>query len=593
MKIILRYQTWVKELIIPNSVKTIGNSAFYGCDSLTNIKVGVSVEKIGSNAFYRCTNLKNVYIEDLKSWCSIGFSDETSNPLYYAQHFFVNGEEIKELVIPDSIKYITEYAFYGFNGFSSVYLPNTLDKIEPFAFGGTEYNIYCYPKPYCMIRNFLEYKSRALLYGAPVYTIGEYWTTQTTIKIHMQPLPFTPDPDGEKLVATPYFCLLNGEETLLDHNGFGIIKDLYPGQRIEIYPYTRYSDGTTVKFDPTSITTKDLTINLSATSSPTTIKWNCYVYAGDATVKSLTIKSNGCSVNDSNVLLLTGLEPEKSYTCNVEVTCKEGVSYKTMTMNTTKLNLETLKPKSVSSTCAIVAAKTNIDEVESGVGFQWKKYEAPVSLDPNESYAAIYNGQIEGYIKNLQPTYYNVRAFYKSANDNYYYGEWVTFDQTDFSYFEPTIRTYEAIDVGSNSAKVKAYVLAGTDEIIEQGFEYWPTSSSQNKAIRMQVAPLDNNNVNTVLGTGQIMIVTLTDLQPSSSYSFRSFVKTAYGTTYGEEKSLITESDPTGIESLYSDTTAKTVLRYYDLEGRRLNKLRKGMNIIHYSDGTVRKVMIK
>ena len=58
-----------------------------------------------------------------------------------------------------------------------------------------------------------------------------------------------------------------------------------------------------------------------------------------------------------------------------------------------------------------------------------------------------------------------MRAFYKSANDNYYYGEWVTFDQTDFSYFEPTIRTYEAIDVGSSSAKVKAYVLAGTDEI--------------------------------------------------------------------------------------------------------------------------------
>ena len=338
-------------------------------------------------------------------------------------------------------------------------------------------------------------------------------------------------------------------------------------------------------------------------ASPTVVTYTARFTPGDAHVKEVvvngeTIAPSLITRNGDNYEIYvneTGQLPNTTFMYSITVNTEEGSSETAeATVTTPVLELTTLQPKCVSSTCAIVAATTNISEDETNVGFQWKKYDAPESLAPNEAYAAIYDEKVEGYLKKLQSSfYYNVRAFYKANSGEYYYSDWVTFDPSDFSYFEPTIRTYEAIDVGSNSAKVKAYVLAGTDEIIEQGFEYWPTSSSQNKAIRMQVAPWDNNNVSIVLGAGQIMIVTLTDLQPSTTYYFRSFVTTSYGTTYGEEKSLITESAPTGIEGLCSDTTAKTVIRYYDFEGRRLNELRKGMNIIHYSDGTVRKVMVK
>ena len=47
---------------------------------------------------------------------------------------------------------------------------------------------------------------------------------------------------------------------------------------------------------------------------------------------------------------------------------------------------------------------------ETSLGFQWKKCDAPESLKPNEAYAAVYNGTLEGYLKNLQPTsYFTVR----------------------------------------------------------------------------------------------------------------------------------------------------------------------------------------
>jgi hypothetical protein len=38
---------------IPNSVKSIGNSAFFGCSSLTSVTIPNSVTSIGSNAFLR------------------------------------------------------------------------------------------------------------------------------------------------------------------------------------------------------------------------------------------------------------------------------------------------------------------------------------------------------------------------------------------------------------------------------------------------------------------------------------------------------------------------------------------------------------
>ena len=45
---------------IPNSVITIGNYAFYGCTGLTSVNIGNSVTRIGSEAFIDCTSLTSV-----------------------------------------------------------------------------------------------------------------------------------------------------------------------------------------------------------------------------------------------------------------------------------------------------------------------------------------------------------------------------------------------------------------------------------------------------------------------------------------------------------------------------------------------------
>ena len=124
----------IKDLVIPNSVTSIGDYAFYNCDGLTSVTIPNSVTSIGENAFLGCSGLTSVHISDIAAWCKIDFSYATSNPLYCAEHLFLEGEEIKDLVIPNSVTSIGSYAFYGCSGLTSVAIPKSVTNIGEYAF---------------------------------------------------------------------------------------------------------------------------------------------------------------------------------------------------------------------------------------------------------------------------------------------------------------------------------------------------------------------------------------------------------------------------------------------------------------------------
>ena len=125
----------VTDLVIPNSVTKIKEYAFSGCSGLTSVTIPNSVTSIDSDAFYNCSGLTSVNISDLAAWCKILFRDYASNPLCWANSLFLNGNEIKDLVIPNSVTTISNYAFSGCSGLTSV-TTNSVTSIGNSAFSG-------------------------------------------------------------------------------------------------------------------------------------------------------------------------------------------------------------------------------------------------------------------------------------------------------------------------------------------------------------------------------------------------------------------------------------------------------------------------
>lgn len=104
---------------IPNTVTTIGRSAFYR-SKLVSITIGNSVKTIEDSAFGRCTHLSSVSVGD--SVIIIGHSA------------FYDCSSLTSVMIPNRVTNIGMYAFYGCKGLTSITIPNSVRIIEEYAF---------------------------------------------------------------------------------------------------------------------------------------------------------------------------------------------------------------------------------------------------------------------------------------------------------------------------------------------------------------------------------------------------------------------------------------------------------------------------
>lgn len=124
----------LKSIIIPNSVTAIGGECFSNCPVLTSITIGNSVKEIGKMTFYNSQSLTKVNISSIDSWCGIKFEESQANPLYFAHHLYLNGTEVTNLEIPETITSINDYAFVGCTGLKTVSIPSSVTAIGSHAF---------------------------------------------------------------------------------------------------------------------------------------------------------------------------------------------------------------------------------------------------------------------------------------------------------------------------------------------------------------------------------------------------------------------------------------------------------------------------
>ena len=108
------------EVVIPNSVISIDDAAFYNCKELESVTIGNSVKSIGKYAFENCEELTSVTIPN--SVTSIG--DEA----------FKRCLDLTSVTIGNSVTSIGEEAFYGCWGLTSVNIPESVKFIGDGAF---------------------------------------------------------------------------------------------------------------------------------------------------------------------------------------------------------------------------------------------------------------------------------------------------------------------------------------------------------------------------------------------------------------------------------------------------------------------------
>ena len=109
------FETGVTGVIIPTTVTSIGDLAFYGCSNLTRLTVPESVTTIGPFAFYGCSSLGSIAIP--------GNVTNVGDATFYACTCLTNA------MIADGVISIGDLAFYGCTNLTSVTFPGSMANI--------------------------------------------------------------------------------------------------------------------------------------------------------------------------------------------------------------------------------------------------------------------------------------------------------------------------------------------------------------------------------------------------------------------------------------------------------------------------------
>jgi len=116
---------YVISVLIPNSVTSIGDGAFFGCSSLTTLTIGSGVTSIGREAFAYCSGLTGT-LTIPNSVTSIGDSA-----------FYGCSGLTGTLTIPNSVTSIGKGAFWWCSGLTgTLTIPNSVTSIGIGAFAG-------------------------------------------------------------------------------------------------------------------------------------------------------------------------------------------------------------------------------------------------------------------------------------------------------------------------------------------------------------------------------------------------------------------------------------------------------------------------
>lgn len=516
----------LKSVTIPNGVTNIGNSVFSGCSDLNSIIIPKSVTKIGASVFSGCSNLTSVTIpkgvssidkvfQDCIGLTTVNLSEGLTSIGFQA---FMNCCNLKSVILPNSVTSIEHHAFSGCSSLTSITIPKGVTSIGNDAF------MNCTSLTSVEIPNSVISIEGEAFWNCSSLTSLTIPQSVTSIGWHAI----------EGCANLKYIAFTSDKIT--DYQGIGNTKGQF------IIPQSIYDKGI-----PNNIT-KFTTYS----SIPFYVEVKS-IGAVSAILNLYPIDKDG-NIDEENMATVTSVGHKPGEQLGWKLNDENYGILSDKTNETMSLAVQ--EPKALSTIKARLLATTEEADDFAHYGFEWRQQDAPEGRPSNNVSAPLYNGHIVGTLNNLNPDKdYKYRPFYKADDGTMFYGDWMWLYTGDANVtFEPEVYTKDATDITKVSALLAGVWFEGTDDFLEKGFEYWTVSGSLTRGV--------GSDAKRVVVSGNKMTATLEGLKSGIEYGYRSYVKTASGTNYGEEKTFrtillgdvngdgeVTDADVNGIAS--------------------------------------------
>ena len=203
--------TGLTKISIPSGVTTIGAIAFENCEKLTSVVIPANVTSIGDEAFSGCCKLTSIKVNakntvyDSRNNCNAIINKKDARLIAGCQNS----------TIPSGVKIIGSCAFYGSKGLSKITIPNTVVKIETYAFGATDLKSVTIPDSVKTIDEYVFFNCKQLYYAKLSGSMTElanrvfngcYGLQNVVIPVSIRKIYEQGCPSGKQIINLWYGC---------------------------------------------------------------------------------------------------------------------------------------------------------------------------------------------------------------------------------------------------------------------------------------------------------------------------------------------------------------------------------------------------
>jgi len=211
-------------VMIPGSVRSIGNSAFFYCPRVAKVTIPASVTNIGGAAFEGCPRLTTIMVDPQNLYYSslsgVLFDKNQTTLIEFP------GGLTGRYAIPESVTSIEGGAFWGCDGLTSVTIPPRVTSIGDWAFEGCNFPSITIPASVTTIGENAFYACNN--FGS-VYFLGNAPTADASVFVDDDSVPlyvyYLPGTTGwsSTFALRPTALLLLPNPLILNNgSGFGV-----------------------------------------------------------------------------------------------------------------------------------------------------------------------------------------------------------------------------------------------------------------------------------------------------------------------------------------------------------------------------------